>query len=136
MGLAERRASLQFQSDQFPKLKKEVDSAAGFEVPMDVEWDTLATEGETHLYMDSWTKVYFHPLRNAFKDICQDKIGKAALKTGLKKVVIRNTKDTSYGAYIAQFDQGVLTLDHKPTSNVDDVKDRSDGIRTALEEKL
>ncbi|MBA3707892.1 MAG: hypothetical protein H0W83_03615 [Planctomycetes bacterium] len=104
MGLAERRASMQFQSEQFPKLKKEVDVAAGFEVPLEVDWDTLPTDGETHLYNDSWTRVYFHPLRDAFKDICIDK--------------------------------GVLTLDHKPTTNVDDVKDRAEGIRKTLEEKL
>src|SRR3954462_2343928 len=76
MGLAERRAAKEFETKRFPQLKKDIDDAAGFEVPVTVAWDTLAKEGEAHLYDDCWPKVYFQPLVAAFKGITIDDMGK------------------------------------------------------------
>src|SRR5688500_13692457 len=118
MGLAERRAAKKFETESYPRLKKDVNDAAGYDVPMEVEWDTLAIDEQSHLYDEYWPQVYFQPLKTALKEICQDDMGKEALKGALKKIIIRNTKNTSYGASIATFDKGVLTLDHLPTTNI------------------
>jgi hypothetical protein len=136
MGLAERRAAKEFETKRFPQFKKDIDTAAGFDVPVTVAWDTLALEGESHLYDECWPKVYFVPLIEALKGITFDDMGKEALKAGLKKIEIQNRAGTSYGDRMATFDGGTLLIDHKPHTNVDDVDDRTKGIRTLLESKL
>ncbi|XXF76229.1 hypothetical protein P2318_24665 [Myxococcaceae bacterium GXIMD 01537] len=136
MGLAERRAAKEFETKRFPQFKREIDEAAGFEVPVTVAWDTLSVEGESHLYDDCWPRVYFAPLVEALKGITFDDMGKEALKAGLKKVEIQNRGDIYSADRIASFEGGTLLLDHLPHTNVDDVADRAKGIRTLLESKL
>ncbi len=136
MGLAERRAAKNFETSHFPKLRKEVEDAAGFAMPVDVDWDSLTTEGESHLYGECWPKVYFEPLAHAFRDICVDEMGKEALKKGLKRIRIQNKLNVYSGESCASFESGVLTIDHLPTSNVDDVNLRSRGIQKMLEAAL
>ncbi|MFP2903916.1 hypothetical protein ACLESD_02345 [Pyxidicoccus sp. 3LFB2] len=136
MGLAERRAAKQYEDTVYPKLKQQVDAAAHFEVPLDVNWQSLAIEERAHMYEECFTKVYFTPLIEAFQAICVDDMGREALKEKLKRVVIRNTADNSYAGNMVTFEAGVLTLDHKPTTNIDDVKDRKDAIQKTLEAAL
>ena len=139
MGLAEKRATKEFQEKRFPAFKKEIDDAAGFEVPVEVKWEQLAEDGMVHLYEECWTKVYFRPLIDALKAITVDDMGKEALQGALKSILIRNEADNSYGGdRIAKFDKGsgVLAIDHKPFSNVDDHKDMKEGIQKTLEDSL
>ncbi len=136
MGLAERRAVKEFEEKRFPQLKKDIDQAAGFEVPVTVHWDTLAKEGMSHLYDGCWPKVYFQPLVEAFKAITFDDMGKEALKASLKKIEIQSRSGNSSSRRVASFDNGTLLLDHEPHTNVDDIKDRTKAIRELLESKL
>lgn len=136
MGLAERRAAKDFETHRFPQLKKDLDAAAGFDVPVTVHWDTLAKTDESHLYDSCWPKVYFRPLVEAFKRITIDDMGKEALKNGLKKIEILNRQGIYSSGRMATFDKGILTLDHEPHTNVDDIQERADSIRTLLESKL
>ncbi len=136
MGLAERRVQKEFQDNHFPKLKGQLETASGTSVPLEVNWETLAPEGQSHLYLDAWTKVYFEPTIAAFQDVCRDQMGKDALKEKLKKIVMQNTKGTYYGDRWASFEAGVLTLDHEPCTNVDDVAERTKGLVAVLEKAL
>lgn len=136
MGLVERRAAKEYETKLFPQVKKEIDEAAGFEVPVEVKWDTLATEGDTHLYEANWSKVFFQPLIQALKGITFDDMGKEALKANLKKIEIQNRSGASSGNAMVAFDNGVLVLDHKPHINVDNVKERAQSIQKLLESKL
>lgn len=136
MGLAERRAAKSFETNQLPALQKEIDQAAGFSVPLEINWEQLSPEGQAHLYEESWTKVYFRPLVEAFKAICVDDMGKEALKGALKKVVINSSQGVYSGEQIATFEGGVLTLDHEPTTNIDEVAARAKGIQATLEKSL
>lgn len=136
MGLAERRAAKQFETSQFPQLKKAIDEAAHFEVPVEVRWETLSADGYAHLYEEAWPKVYFKPLVEALKAICIDDMGRDALKAGLKKVVIQNTLGVYSAGSMVGFVDGVLTLDHEPATNVDDVDDRKAAIQQKLEAAL
>ena len=95
MGLAERRATKEFQDKQFPELSTEIQKLAGFPVPIQVTWDQLAVEGRSNLYKESWPELYFKPVIEALRQIGRDQMGKDAIKAGLKKVEIRNSK----GAY-------------------------------------
>jgi hypothetical protein len=135
MGLAERRALKAFQDEHFPGLKKALDQAAGFEVALEVRWDTLATPEYAHLYAEAFPKVFFQPLAAALADIARDDMGKAALRAGLKKVVVCNTAD-KYGESAFTFEGGVLTLDHSPVTNLDDVELRRGALVKLLEGAL
>ncbi|WP_223644072.1 hypothetical protein [Corallococcus sp. EGB] len=136
MGLAERRAAKEFETKRFPQFKKDIDEAAGFEVPVTVAWDTLTLEGESHLYDECWPKVYFVPLIEALKGITIDDMGKEALKSSLKKIEIQNRADTGNASRIASFENGTLLLDNNPHTNVDEVTERTKAIQSLLESKL
>jgi hypothetical protein len=136
MGLAEKRAAKDFETKQFPELKKRVDDAAGFPVELEVAWDTLAVEGESNLYADCWPKVYFEPLRDALKAITADDMGKEALKGTLKKITIQNKNGIASESTWASFTNGELVLDHRPHSNVDYGGRRADALRKVIESKL
>jgi hypothetical protein len=135
VGLSERRAIKEFQDTLFPEIQKQVKEAAGFDVPLEVDWETLALQGSSHLYLESFPKVYFTPLVKALSEVTRDEMGREALKTGLKKVVIAN-KTGKYSASGFTFEQGVLTLDHEPCTNVDDITERAEAIQKMLEDAL
>jgi hypothetical protein len=138
MGLTERRAQKEFVDSLFPALKAQIDKAAGFDVAVEVDWESLTVADYSHLYKECWPKVYFEPTVEALKAICVDDMGKDALKAKLKKIVIHNKHDISYGDRWASFDDGsgTVTLDHNPVSNIDDVKERKEGLQKLLESKL
>lgn len=136
MGLAERRAIQAFESNRLPEFQQEIDQAARFEVALDVKWQTLAVEEQSHLYDECWTKIYFAPLIAAFAAICQDEMGQDALKAALKQVTIQNTGGIYYGNRWATFQDGILNLDHEPTTNADDVAARTNGLIKVLEAAL
>ena len=134
MGLAERRATADFQTNVFPGLKKQVDDAAGFEVPMEIDWQAIAQPNDAHIYNEYWTKIFFETLIGAFQRICGDDIGKEALKGSLKKIEIINTGE-KYDRRAFSFENGVLKIDHKLT-NVDHLEERTEKVVSLLEESL
>lgn len=136
MSLAERRAAKEFETKHYPTLKKRLDGAAGFDVPVEVAWDTLAVEEQEHLYEEGWTKVYFLPLIHAFTAIGVDDAERAALRSAIKKVVICNRSGNFNAAVMVRFVDGVFTLDHEPCTNIDDEEERGDAVRSALERVL
>lgn len=135
MGLAERRGIKEFREKHFIGLKVAIDEAACFDVPLDVDWDSIAAPGYAHMYDLAFAKVYFQPLVIAFNDICRDEMGRAALGTGLTRIVIKNS-DKFYGGDSVSFDDGVLTIDHKPVTNIDEVQVRAEAIIRLLESEL
>jgi hypothetical protein len=135
MGLAERRAVERFKSDDYPEWKARIDQATGFEVPVEVTWEELAAEEYASSYASFFPKVYFEPLVDALTAITVDEIGKSAVRDGLNKIVVRNTDQYSNTRGFA-FEEGVLTIDHKPHTNVDDGDERAKGLRRILEAGL
>ncbi len=131
MGLAERRAAKAFQDNKFPALKKEIDAAAGFEVTMEISWDSLAKEDYAHTYEEAFPKVYFKPLIEAFKAVCIDDLGKEALRDGLKKVVIADENK-----HEVTFQYGTLTINYHCHYNVDGWAERKAEIQEILEKGL
>ncbi|MEO8704659.1 MAG: hypothetical protein ABI867_31680 [Kofleriaceae bacterium] len=135
MGLAEKRAAAEFETKLFPDLVKKIHDAAGFAVPIEVRWDTLAKQEKyVARWNEGWPKLYFLPIVEALQRICVDDLGKQALATALKKIVVQDTRD-SYSSNWAAFASGVLTLDYMYT-NVDDVGERARTLREALEKEL
>ncbi len=135
MGLAERRAVERFKSDDYPEWKAKIDRVTGFEVPVEVAWDELAVDEYAASYASFFPQVYFQPLVDALTAITVDGIGKSAVRDGLKKIIIRNTDKYSSTRGFA-FDDGVLTIDHKPHTNINDGDERAKGLQHLLESGL
>lgn len=135
--LTERRAIAAYQQGAFATYQKQIQAAAGFSLPLEVKWETLARPGEAEYYGkdEYWTKVYFIPLKDALTAVTADAMGKQALTAKLKSVVIQNIENDDVGAV---FKDGVLTLNYRPFSNVDEtpVKERTQQIQKALEDAL
>jgi hypothetical protein len=119
-----------FEAKQFPALKQNIWDAAGFEMPIEVDFAALGS-GE-----QQWSQIYFEPLIEALKEIASDDVGQDELHDALKKIVITNKGKNRSGDRMAKFEKGVLTLDHEPSANPNDFQDRRHGIRRVLEANL
>lgn len=135
MGLAERRASKDFQDKTYPAFQAEIQKLAGSAIPLEVAWDQLAKDESSHLYAESWPELYFKPVIEALRQITRDQMGKDAIKDGLKKIEIRNSKGAYSPHNAISFESGTLAIDHD-LSNVGDTKDRTDFIVQILEKNL
>lgn len=136
MGLQEKRGVEEFKTGTFPDFESKIKAAAGDGVDIEVEWDTLASEDGAANYKDFWSNLYFIPLITALEAIASDDMGKTALSEALKKIVIRNTTGSGSPYSWATFEDGVLTLDCDPTTNVDQVAERTESVQTLLEKAL
>ena len=130
MDLAEQRTLQEFQNTTYPGLKKQIDDAAGFTVPMEINWESLAVPNEADIYQEFWTRIYFEPLIDAFKTLCADEAGARALKDTLKKIAILNSGER-YDEKAYSLEGGVLRIDHK-LSNVDNLQLRTQAILSLL----
>jgi hypothetical protein len=135
MGLAERRATKDFQDKQFPELQKELQKEAGFPVPIEVAWEQLAVEGQHELYKEAWTEIFFKPVIEALRQIGRDEMGKDALKASLKKIEFRNSSGCYSPHSAITFVNGAIVIDHE-LSNVGDTKDRTKHLVEICEKNL
>lgn len=139
--LAERRAIAAYQKDTYEDQLKAIQTAAGFEVPVEVQWDSIAVPDRSDRYADEgfWTKIYFTPLVKALQAVAADEMGREALGASLKKIVVHYDEATAPGSAYANgvtFADGVLTVNFVPYNNVDDVDARAAAIQKALEAGL
>jgi hypothetical protein len=70
-----------------------------------VDWESLADDGEALNFLDN---ISCHRLNMALRMICQDDLGKAAVRDGLKSVKLKNVKDKA--AMQMNFQTGVLEM--------------------------
>lgn len=135
MGLLERREIKRVEEEVYPRLKQRVDDAAGFDVPIEVNWPSLAFDDYSQSYEEGITKIFFEPLEAALKNIAIDQMGKDALKDGLKKVSISGSDAFSL-SWSDLFRDGALTLSHSPVTNMHDTAGRTAAIEKALNKGL
>ncbi|MBS1652401.1 MAG: hypothetical protein JSU07_10360 [Bacteroidetes bacterium] len=136
MGLVEKRAVKAYQEGTYTKLINEINKIAGFKLVFEIDWDKLAEPDYGHLYEEAFTKVYFTPIINAFKEVTIDELGRNSLKKMLKKIVIKNENDIYYAENAFKFEDGVLTIDHKPLTNIDNIQERSEALFKAISDKM
>ncbi|MCQ0111966.1 hypothetical protein SAMN04487906_0727 [Zhouia amylolytica] len=136
MGLKKKRFTKAFLEEAYPELKRQIDTAAGFDVEILIEWDSLFNEQFMHLYNDTYPKIYFQPLIQAFKSISSDDLGKKALQESLQKVIIDNRHDHHNPNSAFRLKDGVLTVDHSPVLNADKVEERVEVLVELLENNL
>lgn len=136
MGLAERRIAKDFQENEYQSFLKEVQEIVGKQLAIEVLWDTLSVDGMSHLYKDCWPQVYFQPLIQALKTICEDEMGKEAIAEELQKIIIKNEEGISSENKWASFIDKTLVLDHKPTTNINNIEGRAKTVKKLLEDNL
>jgi len=136
MGLAERRIVKSYQEDAYPKLVKEINTLAGYDIEIEVNWDSISDNEHSAIWEESFTKVYFTPVINMLKSITMDEMGKEALKESLKKIVITNDNGNYYPSNAYSFENSTLTIDHSSFSNVSNVNERSEYLTEFMESKL
>lgn len=139
--LAERRAIAEYQENQFKDLQAEIEAAAGYALPLNVEWDKLALPGQASNYSNEgfFTNIFFRPLILALQDVASDDMGKAALRDGLQEVNVTYDSDTAPASAYERgvtLEEGVLTINFAPWSNVAHVDERKAAILKVLEENL
>jgi hypothetical protein len=105
MGLNERRKIKELQDTTFPERVREIEEICGKSIPYEVDWDSLADDAEGLNFIDN---ISCHRLNMALRVICQDDMGKEAVRDGLKLIKLKNVKDKS--AMKMTFDGGVLEM--------------------------
>ena len=104
MGLNERRKIKELQDVTLPGRVKEIEEICGSPIPYEVDWDSFDTY-EALNFMDN---ISCHRLNMALRVICQDEMGKEAVRDGLKSVKLKNVKTA--GEMSMAFANGVLEM--------------------------
>ena len=134
-GLAERRVVKDFADNHLPELTQNIRDAAGFDIEVDVDWDSWYCQGASSSYwIENFKKVYFEPVIESLKAICADDMGREALQGKVKKIRFTNTDGRYNNSCSLEGD--TFVFDHSPESNVDYVNDRVKDIQGFLEQNL
>lgn len=105
MGLNERRKIKELQDTTFPGRVKEIEEICGAPIPYEVDWDSISDNADALNFIDN---VSCHRLNMALRMICQDDMGKQAVREGLKKIKLKNVADKD--AMKMTFEGGVLEM--------------------------
>jgi hypothetical protein len=130
MGLAERRKVKELQEETFPAREREIAEICGAEIPYEVDWESLANDAEALNFIDN---LSCHRLNMALRVICQDDLGREAVRDGLKLVKLKNVADKA--AMHISFEKGVLEM-HCAYAMRTDGMFGDDEIRHILEQGL
>lgn len=130
MGLNERRKIKELQDTTFPERVKEIAEICGAPIPYEVDWDSLKDDMEALNFIDN---LSCHRLNMALRVICQDELGKEAVRDGLKQIKLKNVK--SKAEMSMAFSAGVLEMHCAYALRTDGMFNDND-IRDLLIEKL
>jgi len=130
MGLNERRKIKELQETTFPERVKEIEEICGKAIPYEVDWDSLSDDLEGLNFIDN---ISCHRLNMALRVICQDDLGKEAVREGLKLIKLKNVKDKS--AMSMTFADGTLEM-HCAYAQRTDGMFNDNEIRELLIQKL
>lgn len=119
MGLKERQSIQQFQETRHNELSAQIQQAAGIQVPVEPDWESLGSdEGYGQLFDQAFTNQFYVPTAAALSQITADDLGKQAIASSLKKIVFQNTKGNASKQDAVSFEDGVLVIDHRPIVNI------------------
>ena len=141
IGLAERRAIAAYKQEKWPAIQQGIQQAAGFPVPVEVEWDQLTLPGDAQYYArdDYFGKTIFEPLTAALKSIAADAMGRDALRAKLQRIHVRYDEKTAPASNYPNgllFQDGTLDINWRPYANTGDVAERTGAITQLLEKNL
>jgi len=130
MGLNERRKIKELQDSTFPERVKEIEEICGAPIPYEVDWDSMADDGEALRFVDNLSG---HRLNMALRVICSDDMGKDAVRSSLKSIKLKNVKQA--GEMKMEFASGVLEMHCAYAQGTSGMFTDSD-IRQLLEKNL
>jgi hypothetical protein len=130
MGLNERRKIKELQEVTLPARSQEIAAISGAPVPYEVDWDSLADDAEGLNFLDN---LSCHRVNMALRVICQDEIGKEAVRDGLKKIRLKNVRDKA--EMKMTFESGVLEMHCAYALRTDGMFGDSE-IRALLQQRL
>ena len=105
MGLPERRKIKELQDISLPERSREIAEICGRAVPYEVDWASLENDAQALNFLDN---LSCHRLNMALRVICQDEMGKEAVRDGLKQVRLKNVAEP--GQRHLAFAGGVLEM--------------------------
>src|SRR5450432_2606495 len=105
MGLEERRRVKELQDVTLPGRVKEIAEICGAPIPYEVDWDSIKDDSTALNFLDN---LSCHRLNMALRMICQDEMGKEAVRDGLKLVKLKNVKTAA--EISLQFAGGTLEM--------------------------
>jgi hypothetical protein len=130
MGLNETRKMKELREITIPSRVKEIEEICGAPIPYDIDWQSLSNDIEGLNFLDN---ISCHRVNMALRMICQDDLGKEAVRQGLKTIKLKNVK--SKGDMKMSFENGVLEMHCDYALRTDGMF--SDGeIRTLMVDRL
>jgi hypothetical protein len=105
MGLNESRKMKELRETTLPARMKEIEEICGAPIPYDVDWQSLSNDLEGLNFLDN---LSCHRVNMALRMICQDDMGKEAVREGLKTIRLKNV--TSKNDMKMTFEGGVLEM--------------------------
>ena len=77
MGLAEKRLAEEIKTDKLPAFESKLNDKAGYPIKVDIDWASFTAFDQ---YPLSRLDIVFDDIEGFVKKICQDDMGKEALK--------------------------------------------------------
>lgn len=105
MGLNERRKVESLKQETLPARVKEIEEICGKPIPYEIDWESLADDATALNFIDN---ISCHRLNMALRMICQDEMGRQAVRDGLKLIKLKNVKEA--GARHISFAGGTLEM--------------------------
>lgn len=105
MGLAERRKIKELEDQVLPGRVKEIEEICGAPIPYEVDWASFGDDATALNFMDN---LSCHRLNMALRMICQDDMGKEAIRDAVKKVKLKNVATPAERSVILE--AGVLEM--------------------------
>ena len=69
MGLAEKRIVKAYQEGTYQELVKEINTLAGFDLEIEVDWSSLSNNTYSNIWEQSFSQVYLHLLLMRLKQL-------------------------------------------------------------------
>ena len=87
-GLEEKRMQQDYTKNKIPEAVKKLKDVCGADIKIEVDWGSFKEK-------DAFSNFEFALSQGtgAFEDICQDDVGKEAVKKDVKKMAIKNVND-------------------------------------------
>lgn len=137
MGLAEKKAIHDFQTNNWPAMLERIKAAAGYELEVAPQWDTLMPhEKNAPKYAHFFEQFFVLPIENCFKEFAKEDFTKKAVSEGIKKITLSNTKNNYYSTGYVTVNGSEVNLEWDLWTNVDRVDERTKTLKTAIEKAL
>jgi hypothetical protein len=88
MGLAEKRLAEEIKTDKLPAFESKLNDKAGYPIKVNIDWASFTAFDQ---YPLSRLDIVFDDIEGFVKKICQDDMGKEALKEKMSTIHLTNT---------------------------------------------